>query len=259
MSAPTEAPAGQRRPWHDPLVALSFLTVVPVPPRLLKGAAFDLGRAAGWFPLAGGAVGALAGGVAAGLRVPLGAAPSAVLAVVSGVLLTGGLHQDGLADSADALGARGGSLRRLDAMRDSAVGAFGVLALVLWALLLVSVLSALPAARVLRTLVAAGAAGRLAIIVHRLAAPPARRDGLGAALAPRRAATALGTLLTAGICLLSVGPARSALVLALCLASGVLTGRLARRGAGGSTGDTLGAAAALTEVVVCLGLLATWR
>jgi adenosylcobinamide-GDP ribazoletransferase len=256
---PAGPPGALRRLGHGPLVALAFLTIVPVPPRLLRGADFQLGRAAAWFPLVGGAVGAAAGGVAVGLRPAFGAAPSAVLAVTVAVMLTGALHQDGLADSADAVGVRSGRERRLEVMRDSTVGAFGVLALVLWGLLLVSALSGLTGVQDLRALVAAGCAARLAILVHRLCAPPARRDGLGAALSVGAGALAPALLLSLAICVAAAGPARGLLALGIGIALGAGSGGIARRGLGGCTGDTLGAAAALAEVGVCLGLLASWR
>jgi adenosylcobinamide-GDP ribazoletransferase len=184
----------------------------------------------------------------------LGPTVAAVLAAVALVAVTGALHQDGLADCADALGVRGGRERRLAVMRDSTVGAFGILALVLWALLLVAALAGLPRHQVIATLVIAGATGRWAAVLHAATLPPARRDGLGAAFAPHPGAVAVATVeaIVAALALRHVtGLAALGAGLVVTLAIGVW----AHRGLGGRTGDTLGAAIALTEVLVCVVLL----
>jgi adenosylcobinamide-GDP ribazoletransferase len=167
--------------------------------------------------------------------------------------LTGALHQDGLADCADALGVRGGRDRRLEVMRDSTVGAFGALALVLWALLLAAVLAALPRHDVVRTLVIAGALGRWAAVLHATALAPARRDGLGAAFSPGLTALVVATGAAVATVALEPLPALAALAAAVVVMAAVSV--IARWGLGGRTGDTLGATVALTEVAVCLVLL----
>lgn len=161
--------------------AVTFLTVIPVP-RLVADDGLDLGRALPWFPVVGAAVGAAGGGVRVALSSPLGPGPSSALAMAAMVLITGALHQDALADACDGLGDRGDRARRLAVMRDSTVGAFGVLAIVLWGLTEFAALDALTAQRALRVLIAAGATSRLAVLVHGRLTPPARPDGLGATL-----------------------------------------------------------------------------
>ena len=106
---------------------------------------------------------------------------------------------------------------------------------------------------------AAGAAGRLAALLHGLAAPPARRDGLGVELRVRPMAVAAATVLAAVIAVVATGPVRAALALGVCALVSAASVVLARLAVGGSTGDTAGAAVASTEVLVCLALLATWR
>jgi adenosylcobinamide-GDP ribazoletransferase len=175
------------------------------------------------------------------------------------VVISGALHQDALADTADGLGVRGDRARRLAAMRDSTTGAFGVLALIGWALLLFSTLESLTAAQAFRALIAACAAGRLAALLHAAGAPPARQDGLGAELRITPAALATGAVIAILIVVAAAGPARGSVSVGVCGLVSAMSAVLARRTIGGSTGDTIGAAVALTEVAVCLALLAMWR
>jgi adenosylcobinamide-GDP ribazoletransferase len=232
-------------------LALGFLTVIPVRARPQPS---GLGSAAAWFPAVGALVGLAAGAVRLGADAPLGSGVAAVLAALVLVAVTGALHQDGLADCADALGVRGGRERRLAVMRESALGTFGLLALVLWALLLVAALAALPRHQAIRTLVLAGALGRWGAVLHAAALPPARRDGLGAAFAPRPASVVTATAVAIVAALLLQRLAGLA-ALGGCLAITLVVSAWARRGLGGRTGDTLGATVALTEVLVCVVLL----
>jgi adenosylcobinamide-GDP ribazoletransferase len=241
------------RPFDGALLAIAFLTVVPV--RLRR--APPLGAAAAWFPAIGAAVGAVAGAVGYLARPALGATVAAILAVAVLVVFTGALHQDGLADCADGLGARGGGAeRRLAVMRDSSIGTFGALALGVWLLLLVSALAGLGRTDALAALVVAGALGRWAALLHALGAPPARRDGLGAAFGVSAGAVAVATVVAAAVALGLAGvDGLGALGVAAVVAALVSAG--SRRALGGRTGDTLGATVALTEasvLVVLLGL-----
>ncbi len=238
--------------------AVTFLTLVPMPAAAFGGT-FELGWSLAWFPLVGAAVGATGGGVRVGLDHLLGPAPSSALAITAMVALTGALHQDALADTCDGLGVRGDRERRLAVMRDSTVGAFGVLAIVLWALIEFAALAGLTSVHALLALIAAGATSRCAAVLHGLLAPPARPGGLGAALGVTATRAALATVAAAVICVVAVGPARGGVALAVAAVVSGLCAQLARRAVGGSTGDTLGATAALAEATVCLALLASWR
>jgi adenosylcobinamide-GDP ribazoletransferase len=233
--------------------AFTLLTVLPL------GRGRDLDDAAPWFPLVGAAVGLIAGAVGAAGEHLLGRTPGSVLAIAALVIVTGALHQDGLADSADALGARGDRERRLEVMRDSSIGVFGALALLGWALLFVSVLDSLSAVRALRALAVAGAVGRWAALLHAGATTTARSEGLGAGLPVGRTALVAGsaTALAVALAVGEVGPGFAALGAGVLVAGPVSLH--AQRTLGGRTGDTLGATIALTEVAVCAVLLALWR
>lgn len=239
--------------------AVAFLTILPLPRAALGEEPFDLAAGLAWFPLVGGAVGALAGAVRIGLDPLVGRGPSTALAIAALVLITGALHQDALADTADGLGVRGDRSRRLAVMRDSTLGAFGVLALTIWGLLLFTTVESLSQGHVLRALIAAAATGRLAALIHGICAPPARGEGLGAGLRVSARALALATLMATGIAVAATGPARGALALGVAVAVGAGSAAGARCTLGGRTGDTLGAAVALAELCVCVALVATWR
>ncbi len=244
--------------------AIAFLTIVPV-----RAAPGDgLGGAAVWFPVVGAAVGALAGGVRVLCGPLVGATVSTVLAMIALVVVTGALHQDGLADTADGLGARsplgvagaaGARARRLEVMRDSSTGVFGALALIAWALLLLTTVAALDGDHALRALVVACALGRWAALLHAAATPAARPDGLGAALHVGRLALVAATAVSAIAALTIAGLAPGAAAIGAGALVAGLSVIFARRLLGGRTGDTLGATVAIAEVAVCVVLLAVWQ
>lgn len=246
------------RPLSDAALALAFLTRIPVPGRLLDQA--DMRRAAGWFPLIGVGVGALAGGVRAASEPLLGGATATVLALAALVIVTGALHQDGLADCADGLGVRGDRARRLSVMRDSQIGTFGMLALLGWGLLAFTTLAPLGSGHALTALIAAAALGRAAALAHATVLPPARADGLGAGFAVPRASLAAGVA-TALVATAAAtrDPAETALALGAAVLAAAAASAAARRAVGGRTGDTLGATVAVTELAVLLALAAAWH
>jgi len=247
--------AAVRRAVAGAALALAFLTVAPLPVRERPE---GIGAAAAWFPAVGALVGLAAAGVRVAAEPTLGAAVAGVLATAVMVALTGGLHQDGLADCADGLGARGDRSRRLAVMREPSVGAFGTIALVLWALLLAAALGALPRGDAIRTLVLAAALGRWGAVLHAALAVPARPEGLGAAfrVAPVSLALATATALAAA---LAWSPSAGLSALATATLVTLAMTAWARRALGGRTGDTLGATVALVEVTVCLVVLAFAR
>src|SRR5215472_4950543 len=109
--------------------AVAFLTRVPVG-RWVAVDADDIARGGALFPLVGAGIGAVAGGIADALAGSLGATLGAVLGLAAATALTGVLHLDALADTADALGATSRE-RALEIMRDHSIGSYGATALVL--------------------------------------------------------------------------------------------------------------------------------
>jgi len=240
--------------WNDVLTALAFLTRLPVP-EPESGGAPDLARATRAMPLVGAAIG-LCGGAIYWLSGALGLTPAiaGLLAVAATILLTGALHEDGLADSTDGLFADAETARRLEIMRDSRTGAYGALALILSVGLRAAALSALAApGPAVAALIAAHALARALPSAVMAWAPLARDDGLAAAagpVEPEHAWTALGIGAALVILCLGFGAGLAAL-LAAGLA-GFATIRLARARIGGYTGDTLGAIEQLGEIAVLL-------
>ena len=229
------------RALDDLRLAFQFLTVLPMgrpEPR-------PLGEAAWCFPLVGLTVGACVAGVfLAGQAVGLPTVLAGFLAVGASVAITGGLHEDGLADTADGLGGRDAAKAR-DIMRDPRTGAFGVLALsVTVPMRGLAIAAAGPAA-----VLAAGALSRAAMAGAMAWTPGARTDGLAAGAGVARAVPAL--LLAAGIGFVFGWQGIPAAV----LAAGAATWFAARR-FGGHTGDTLGAVQQVTETSVLIALAA---
>jgi adenosylcobinamide-GDP ribazoletransferase len=239
-----------RRAIDGAVFAVTFLTIVPLETREGRGAA----AAPAWFGLVGLLIGAIAAGTYAAADPWLGSGVAAALAATALVVVTGGLHHDGLADCADAIGVRGGRGRRLEVMREPAIGTYGALALVLWGLTLTASLAALTPAEAAWALMAAASAGRFAALLHAIAAPPARADGLGAAFVPSGPAV-LVTGATAAVVAVLAGGQRAVAVILVAALAATLVSAWARRSLGGRTGDTLGAAVVLTEVAVVLALL----
>ncbi len=241
-----------------PATALSFLTVVPVPPRDAT-APSPIASSVAWFPPVGALIGGLAGAVRVAAQPAFGAPVASVLSLIVLVGITGALHQDGLADSADGLGVHGDRERRLAAMRDSAIGAFGILALLAWALLFVTALATLSDTHALQALIAACALARWAALLHAAAVPAARPDGLGTTFRPSPAQLAIATALAVAVAELACGPLAGLAAIGAAVLSAALSAVWARRALGGRTGDTLGATIALAEVVVCLALVVVWH
>ena len=241
--------------WADIGAATQFLT------RLRWGADDDAGAfpasAMRAFPLVGAAIG-LAGGIVYFVGSWLGLPPfvAALIALGATIALTGALHEDGLADAADSLGATNPD-DRIAVMRDGSIGAYGVLALVLGVLLRAGAIAALESpGLVIAAWIAAGAASRAAIPVVMRTAEAARADGLAAAIGPpsavpARTAAALGI----AIALLFAGPWAGIVALGVgaCAAAGAIN--WARRTLGGYTGDVLGTVQQVTEIAILLAIV----
>jgi adenosylcobinamide-GDP ribazoletransferase len=233
----------------DPLVAATaFLTRIPVD-RAVRVEPAAVARAAPFYPLVGGAVGALGGAVVDVSAGSLPAVAAAALGLATVALLTGGMHLDALADTADGLG--GGSRERsLEIMRDHAVGAYGAAAIGLDLLLKASLLAALlEDAEIVTSLVAAGALSRSVAPPLALALPYARPSGLGTALGRQvgLARVLIGLAIAVAIAVAALG-IDALVVLAAVLALAVALALLLRRWLGGITGDTLGATIELAEL-----------
>jgi adenosylcobinamide-GDP ribazoletransferase len=233
------------------LAAVAFLTRLSVG-RVELGPE-DVARGAVLFPVVGAGIGALVGLVAAGSDARVTPLLAAALAVSLEALLTGALHLDGLADTADGLGARTRE-RALAVMREPAVGAFGATALGLDLLVKTAAVAAiLSGSQPVLALAAAFALGRAAPLALAGAFPYARPDGTGLVLAGRGARGRLVTGIVLGVAIAVAALGVRGLWLVAGAAVAVALVALAARRLGGVTGDVLGAA---TELSTTLALVA---
>ena len=222
-------------------------------------------RRIGWAaPLAGALIGALgAAALVAGRSLGLSSLIAATLAVALQVAATGALHEDGLADVADGFGGGRDREAKLAILRDSRIGAYGAVALILSLLLRVETVAALSRISLgfaAAGLLLSGAAARAAALAPLAWLGPARGDGLGAGagalgVGVLRPAAASLTVLAAALGLLSLEIVRALFACLAAAAAARLLVALARRQIGGQTGDVCGAAAALGEVAALLALL----
>lgn len=229
------------------LVALQFLTRIPVNAGYVTGAA-SLGRSVVYYPL----VGLLLGGLLSVMATLLAGGPSfllAALVLTVWVLVTGGLHLDGLADCADAwIGGHGDQQRSLDIMKDPASGPIAVSVLILVLMVKFAALATLFEQARVAPLLIAPVLGRAAILALMLSTHYRRPQGLGAALSeqlPRLAAQwSLAGSALLGAVLLGLP--------VLLVAGGIVfwVRRSALSRLGGATGDVYGAAVELTEAAV---------
>ncbi len=237
-------------------LALSFYTRLPTP----QGLDYQqLPQASVYLPLVGWLVGGWSAAVfylAALLWSPLTAA---ILAVIAGIFITGAFHEDGFADVCDGFGGGWGKQRILEIMKDSRVGAFGAIGIGLLLLLKISVLAALPVAVVPWLLWAGHSVSRWPplLLMHQYAYARAD-DSKGAAAVFRPNVLALGFAAVWALLPLALLPVWCWLAILPMLLATVGLGRYFHRHIGGYTGDCLGAAQQIAEVMFYLGASALW-
>ena len=238
----------------DIRIAVSFSTILPVDPAMPVENG-EVARASWALPVAGLVVG-LAGATVYAIahRIGLPAEAAALLALAATMLVTGALHEDGLADTLDGLGGGKSREQKLEIMRDSRIGTYGACALIVSITLRWTALATIaePAA-VAAALLIAHAAARAALPAFMWLIPPARPDGLsaGAGQPPQQSAIiAVGI----GILCLAIGFGAGKAVMGLILLSivALILGYIATRQIGGQTGDILGALEQGSEIVVLL-------
>lgn len=254
QQAATPRPRAQLRAFA---AAVCFLTRLPLG-RWISVDGDDVARAGAVFPLVGAGIGAAVGGIAFALAHVLSAWLAAVLALAAGTALTGALHLDALADSADALGARSRE-RALEIMRDHAIGSYGAVAVALDLLLKAGALTALLAhGEIVRTAVIAGALSRGAPVLSGVLLPYARAHaGIGTSLTHTNGGRAIVALAVGVAFAVGLAGWDGAVLAAAALTLTLLSAAACRRWLGGVTGDTLGAALELVEtalLVTAVGL-----
>jgi adenosylcobinamide-GDP ribazoletransferase len=235
------------RLWPELIGAATLLTRLPVGGWVRTHApATDCLWA---YPVVGLVVGGLGAlilwaGMVTGLSQPL----SAAWAIAATVALTGGLHEDGLADTADGFGGGRTVERKLDIMRDSRIGSFGALALCFSLALRILPLASSP--HPYWALIGASMLGRGAMLIPLLVLKPARTDGLAASLGKAGLPALVGLAIAVALSLLTPAECLAA------LAAGLVVSLLSYRQIGGYTGDVLGA---VEQVAECAALSALSR
>lgn len=239
--------------------ALGFLTVIPHPFRSREVGTTDVGRSLGYFPAVGLLIGLLLAGLYWLLGLILPTMVTAGLVLVASVLLTGALHLDGFADTCDGTASHRTAEERLRIMRDSRVGAFGVIGVFLLLLIKYVSLASLSGSVAVVTLVVMPTVSRWIMVYAVVAYPYARASGLGQAFKEYATwgrfavATALAGAITLGVTgwagftsfyLLTPAIMLTAWVVAVGLGN-YLEGKLS-----GLTGDTYGAMNEVTEALV---------
>ncbi len=241
----------------DPWISIIFLTRLPIPfPGEIPRARIT--QAMGAFPLTGALIGAVSGLTYWGaLELFRNIWVAAALAVTAHIVLTGAFHEDGLADTADALG--GGKTReqKLEILRDSRIGTYGTCALALGLFLkIASIVSLLGPIGVLTALTVSGMLSRAAIVGVMFALPPAQDNGLSAeAGRPNQIVLIVAVLSAIGGTFLLLPPLSAALCCAGAALAATVMGALSQRHLGGQTGDVLGATQQVSELVILLTLL----
>lgn len=242
-----------RQPFmNDARVAVAFLTRVP----MKHGSRVDMGRVARWFP----AIGLLVGGVCAGVysttRLLVGDTSAAVLGVLAGVLVTGGFHHDGLADSADGLVGGWTPEQRRQILKDSRHGTYGVLALVFQIVFQITAVGDLPVGPAVVALVLMHSVGR-ASAVSVMRSGEGITEGLGAnyvaGVRPFDMCLAIGSGFAFAV---AIGGLHGLIAVFVALAVAQIVVRYAIRRIGGIVGDVLGGTEQFGESAVLLTVLA---
>jgi adenosylcobinamide-GDP ribazoletransferase len=269
-----QQPRRSHRWLGDLRLALMLLTRLPLPAGTAMTSPADgaVARAAWIFPVIGILAGLAGGGIfMLASSLGLGISSAALLAMGTQILLTGALHEDGLADTADGFGGGRSRERKLEIMRDSRIGTYGVVALVLALSLRFTALQDLASnllsisdeideaanhnSAIIIALIAAGALSRAAMAAVWYLLPPARSDGLaaGSGAVPFGAAV---TAVTLGAVIALVMLPGFAFVVACGTVAvlAIVVAALARWQIGGHTGDVLGATQQITEIGALLSI-----
>jgi adenosylcobinamide-GDP ribazoletransferase len=236
-------------------LAASFLTIIPVGPKAVASVE-TVAASFGYFPLIGVAIGGALAIEDFALGSIFSTAVRSVLIVMSWVLVTGALHLDGVADTADALGAGRNRERALEILRDSHIGVFGAIALFFVLALKCVCLASLNGRSRWMSLLWAPVLGRWAMVAVNQGLSYLREVGAGSALLSgsdnRNLAMASGFSLLALLAPFSSRAVSAAFVAVICALAAKL---FYRRWLGGVTGDLLGAVCEIVEIGVLLGMI----
>lgn len=247
-----------RRWLPAPVFAIGFLTVIP-----MIDVGIDDPRAAGrslrWFPLVGLLVGGALAVVDRMATSVFSAEVAVALVLATSVIVTGALHLDGLADTADGVFGGRTPERRLEIMRDSRIGSYGVVAVVLALLVAYAALLSIAEADRWRVLLVVPALSRAGMVYAITSFPYARASGLGRIFKDQLHRSDVAFVGFAGLVVAAIGLGVEGVVLWIAGALfAFAAGWFLTRRLGGLTGDTYGAIAMTSEVLLLLIAAAAW-
>ena len=235
--------------------AIRFLTVVPAPGG--EWSARAASRSVAWFPAVGLGIGGAVAAVHWAARLAMPDLPAAALALAAGVILTGALHLDGLADTFDGLLGGDTPKRRLEIMKDPSIGVFGVAAVVLVLIAKWGGLSSLPDAYGWAAIAVAAMSGRFAAVASMAIFRYERSQGLGSPfVGASRVAYLAAAVFAAALAFVLAGPFGLAALACATVVGLAVSAFAARQLNGGVTGDVYGAAIELAEVSALLAFVA---
>lgn len=237
---------------NDVKVAFAFLTRIPITHK----DEFSIQRSAAWFPLVGATIGLSSGLIFIGLNKLVPSGPAAAITLLFSILVTGGFHQDGLADTFDGLVGGWNPEDRLRILKDSRHGTYGVLSIVMQSIIQFTLLSSFKPHIALLALISAHTLGRLVPIYFMLTPAAPSHEGMGATytrtvknihvlLATLLTITLLGPLI--GLHILIIGPVLAIFSLIFLV--------YVRKKIGGVVGDVLGASEQIAESLILLYFL----
>jgi adenosylcobinamide-GDP ribazoletransferase len=241
--------------------ALMFYTRIPCPKDTDHSAEY-LNRATRYLPLIGILVGAASAGVFYLSQLILPVPVSLIFAILTGIWITGAFHEDGLADVCDGFGGGWTAEKILLIMKDSRVGAYGAIGLILVFFLKISLLSSLPLAKIPFVLIAAHALSRLVALSFIFSHDYARADETSKVKPVAKKSHWINLVFAA---ILGIAPLllfQSAWVFLVLIPLLILKwylGRYFKKWIGGYTGDCMGATQQISEVIIYLGLLIVWK
>jgi len=249
---------------NDAMRSVSFLSRIPVHDIFFEGPQRSIAETAGAFPLAGLFI-TLPIAILASCLASTGADALviSVIVLVVATLVTGALHEDGLADTADGFGGGNDKTRALAIMKDSRIGTYGAMALissfVIRAACLAALVREVSALSVAAILLAIACVSRALMVWHWQSLPPAKDAGIAVAAgqpgkAEARTALAFGFAATILIALPIISLKACIAALAASIAATYLFSRFCRRKIDGHTGDTIGATQQITEIVMLASL-----
>jgi len=221
----------------------------------------DLNASVWAFPVVGLVTGLVGAGVYAiviGVGLPVTLAAIFTIGIM--ILMTGAMHEDGLADVADGFGGGQSIERKLEIMRDSNIGTYGMVAIVLAIALRIGSLSALSTSGVVTGLIIASVLSRLMMVFVMRFMQPARKDGLAHdAGKPSIWSVLVGSVISIGVAYYLAGLTTTAFVLLAAVLSCLIMAWIAKRQIGGVTGDVLGATQQVSEISILVLLVALWN